>query len=82
MPANPNCYAVMARREERFTDSLPLGEEDKRVIWQTRGKWFVEFAELKGWKAKRAVSIKAFPSRHSNRARGVYRRRSHEVPRT
>src|SRR5262249_57969447 len=45
-----SALAVLAVREEWFTDDLPLNVEGKRVIEALRGKWIVEAAELSGMK--------------------------------
>ncbi len=43
-----SAIAALCFDEELFTDSLCIGDDEKKVIEQTGGKWIVELAELAG----------------------------------
>lgn len=71
---------IMAVNEEWFTDSLPIGADDKIVIEQTSGIWIGELADLHG-KRGDVNKLKAFASRKRDRARLAYGHRREERPR-
>jgi predicted P-loop ATPase len=73
--------AVLAVREEWFSDDVPLNMDGKRVIEALRGKWIVEAAELSGMRRSDIEHLKAFLSRQVDRARMSYDRLVTEVPR-
>lgn len=64
-----------------FTDSLELGDDPKKTIEQTAGKWIVEVAELGGMNKRDVEKVKAQASRVSDRGRLAYDRVTTEVPR-
>jgi predicted P-loop ATPase len=76
-----SALAVLAVREEWFTDDLPLNVEGKRVIEALRGKWIVEAAELSGMKKADVGHLNALLSRQIDRARMAFGRLPIEVPR-
>jgi len=73
--------AIMAVREEWFSDDLPLGADAKVVIERTQGRWIVEAAELDGMGKKAVESLKAMLSRRIDRSRMAFGRMPHEAPR-
>jgi len=64
-----------------FTDALPLNADSKKTMEQTQGIWLAEIAELQGKTSKELDGIKAFLSRHTDRARKAYAHRPAAVPR-
>jgi hypothetical protein len=64
--------AILARRDEWFTDSVPLSVDDKRMIESTSGRWIAEFGELSGMRTGEVEKIKAQLSRQTDRARLAY----------
>jgi hypothetical protein len=73
--------AILAVREEWFSDDLPLGADAKVVIERTQGRWIVEAAELDGMGKKDVESLKAMLSRRIDRSRMAWGRMTHEAPR-
>jgi hypothetical protein len=73
--------AVLAVKDEWFTDDLPLNAEGKRVIEALRGKWIIEAAELSGMRRTDIEHVKALLSRQFDRGRLAYDRIVSEVPR-
>lgn len=71
---------IMAVFPEWYTDSIPIGADDKVIIEQTSGVWIVELADLHG-KRRDVNAIKNFASRHSDRARLAYGHKREERPR-
>ena len=69
-----SALAVLAVREDWFTDDLPLNVEGKRVIEVLRGRWIVEAAELSGMKKADVEHLKAMLSRQIDRGRMAYGR--------
>jgi hypothetical protein len=69
-----SALAVLAVREDWFTDDLPLNVESKRVIEALRGRWIVEAAELSGMRKADVEHLKATLSRRVDRARMAYGR--------
>jgi hypothetical protein len=67
--------------EAHFSDCLPIDAESKIVIEQTRGRWIIEFAELKGIKEKDVNGVKVFLSRTEDAARGAWGKVRSDVPR-
>jgi predicted P-loop ATPase len=64
--------AVLAVRDDWFSDDLPLGADPKKVIEQTVGKWIIEASELKGIRERTVEHLKSFLSRQIDRARMAY----------
>ena len=64
-----------------FLDDLALGIDAKVVIEQTRGKLFIELAELTGMHRRDVEKVKAMVSRQADRARAAYGRRAEDTPR-
>lgn len=73
--------AILAVKEEWFSDDLPLGADAKVVIERTQGRWIVEAAELDGMGKKDVESLKAMLSRRIDRSRMAFGRMTHEAPR-
>ncbi|TPE59470.1 hypothetical protein FJQ54_13360 [Sandaracinobacter neustonicus] len=72
---------VLAVRDERFADDLPLNSDGKKVIEQTAGKWIIEAGELKGMRKGEVEHLKSFLSRQDDTARLSYARLPVIVPR-
>lgn len=73
--------AILAVREDWFSDDLPLGADAKIVIERTRGRFIIEAAELAGMNKKGLESLKAFASRRIDRSRMAWGRLPHTAPR-
>jgi predicted P-loop ATPase len=73
--------AIMAVKDEWFTDDLPLGVDSKTVIERIHGKWLAEASELKGMRGAREEHLKSFLSRQIDRARLAWRRVRTELKR-
>jgi Virulence-associated protein E-like domain len=76
-----SALAVLAVREDWFTDDLPLNVEGKRVIEVLRGRWIVEAAELSGMKKADVGHLNALLSRQIDRGRMAYGRLPIEMSR-
>jgi predicted P-loop ATPase len=76
-----SALALLAVKEEWFTDDLPLNVESKRVIETLRGRWIVEAAELSGMRKADVEHLKAMLSRRVDRARMAWGRLPIEAPR-
>jgi hypothetical protein len=76
-----SALAVLARKEDWFSDSLPLDADDKEIIEVLSGKWIVEAPEMKGLRGQKVEHLKAMLSRRVDRARLSYQRTTSEVPR-
>ena len=70
--------AVLAVRDEWFSDSLPVGADGKVVLEQTTGKWIMEAADMQGMTRRTVDELKAFLSRRADRARMAYGRTTTE----
>lgn len=73
--------AILAVREEWFSDDLPLGVDAKVIIERTQGRWIVEAAELDGMGKKDVEGLKAMLSRRRDRSRMAFGRMTHDAPR-
>lgn len=73
--------AILAVREEWFSDDLPLNVHGKEVIERTRGRWIIEVAELSGMRTAEIEHVKSFLSRRIDRARMAYGYEPTEAPR-
>jgi hypothetical protein len=76
-----SALALLAVRDEWFTDDMPLNADSKVVIERLAGRWIVEAGELKGMRKGDVEGLKAFLSRRVDRARAAYARLTQEVPR-
>ena len=74
-------FKLLAMEEEFFSDDFPLGGDTKQTIEQTRGKFLIECAELKGMRASDVTKVKSQLSRTHDYARLPYDRVASEVPR-
>jgi hypothetical protein len=63
--------ATLATRPEWFSDSIDLTADEKKIIEQTRGKWIVEIAEMRGRRGE-VDHIKASLSRQVDSSRLAY----------
>jgi len=73
--------AILAKREEWFSDDLPLNMDTQKIIERMAGRWIIEAAELKGMRKGDVEHLKSFLSRRVDRARMAYGRLPVEVPR-
>lgn len=73
--------AVLAVKEEWFTDNLPLNADPARTIESISGRWIIEVAELQGGRKSEVEHVKAMLSRRIDRARLAYGRLPSEYPR-
>ncbi len=73
--------AVLAVRDDWFSDDLPLNQDTQRTIERMTGRWIVEAGELKGMRRADIEHLKSFLSRTIDRARPAYGRMTMEVPR-
>ena len=70
----------LAVNPEWFSDNLPLSGDSKVAIEQTRGKWIIECAELKGkGRGDNSDTLKNFLSMDTDRARMAYGKHPVEV---
>nr|WP_246588164.1 virulence-associated E family protein [Paracoccus bogoriensis] len=76
-----SALALLAVRDEWFSDDLPLDADGKRAIEALNGKWIVEAAELTGMRRSDIDRLKAMLSRQADRGRLAYARLPVEVPR-
>jgi predicted P-loop ATPase len=73
---------TLATRDDWFTDCLSLKDGPQKLLEQMQGKWFGEFAELKGARRGDTDHMKSQLSRQSDRARGAYKEFVKEKPRS
>jgi predicted P-loop ATPase len=73
--------AVLAVKEEWFSDYLPLNIEGKQVIECLRGRWIIEASEMSGMRRADIGHLKSFLSRQMDRGRMAYGHIVSEVPR-
>jgi virulence-associated protein E len=73
--------AVLAVKEEWFSDDFPLHIDSKKVIENLLGRWIIEAAELSGMRRGEVEHIKAMLSRTRDRARMSYDRIITDAPR-
>lgn len=73
--------AVLAGDPEWFTDDLPLGEDTRRMIESTSGRWIVEAGELRGMSRADVQQIKQYLGRTKDSARLAYGKEDKEIPR-
>src|SRR5262249_7936760 len=73
--------AILAVKEEWFTDDLPLNVEGKRVIEATQGKGIIEDAELNGLVRAEVEHLKSQVSRQVDHGRLAYAHLPSDVPR-
>ncbi len=76
-----SALAVLAVRDEWFSDDIPLNADGKRVIEALGGRWIVEAAELKGMRRGDVEHLKSLLSRRVDRARMSYERLPSVAPR-
>ncbi len=79
--AKSSALAVLAVKEDWFSDDLPLNAKAQVVIEQTQGRWIIEAGELKGMKGRDVEHLKNFLSRRRDSSRMAYERLSQDVPR-
>jgi hypothetical protein len=73
--------AILAVKDDWYTDSLSLSANPKITIEQTRGKWIVEVPELLGGKKSEIEQVKAFLSRRVDESRMAFGRETTHVAR-
>lgn len=76
-----SALAILAKREDWFSDDLPLNADSQKVIERIAGRWIVEAAELAGMRKGEVEHMKSFLSRRIDRARMAYGRVPLEHPR-
>lgn len=76
-----SALAILAKREDWFSDDLPLNADAQKVIERIAGRWIVEAAELAGMRKGEVEHMKSFLSRRIDRARMAYGRVPLEHPR-
>jgi hypothetical protein len=79
--AKSSALALIAVREEWFSDDLPLSANTQQVIERTQGRWIIEAGELSGMGKRGVDHLKAFLSRRADRSRMAYGRLPHDAPR-
>lgn len=72
---------VLAKKEEWFSDQLPLGEDERKTVEALSGKWIIESGELAGLRKGEVEKVKAQLSRSVDRARMSYARLAEDYPR-
>lgn len=72
---------VLAVKDHWFTDSVPMGADDRMMIERLQGHWIVEMPELKGMSDRQVEHLKAFLSRSTDRARLAYAHLPTDAPR-
>lgn len=68
--------------DENFSESKILGEDERKQMELTTGKWFYELAELAGMKKADQYALKNFVTKQIERARAAYAHFLTEQPRT
>jgi predicted P-loop ATPase len=76
-----SALAVLAIRDDWFTDDVPLDAESRVLMERIGGRWLVEMAEMKGLKRSEVESVKSMLSRRTDKARMAYGRMTTEQPR-
>ena len=76
-----SALAILAVREEWFSDDMPLNLDLQTTVERLAGKWIIEIAELKGLKNSEVEHVKAFLSRRVDRTRPAYGRLPRDYPR-
>lgn len=59
-----------------FYEEISFGADEKRIIENMQGAWFIEISELNGFKRQEADWLKSFITRKSDKTRLAYERRS------
>lgn len=59
-----------------FYEEISFGSDEKRIIENMQGAWFIEISELNGFKRQEADWLKSFITRKSDKTRLAYERRS------
>lgn len=77
-----SALAVLAVQDDWFTDDLPLGEETRKMIEQTTGRWIVEAGELRGIGRSDVHTLRQYLGRTKDTARLAYGREPPEIPRS
>ncbi len=73
--------AALVPDPEWFTDTVPMGDSDQRLMEAIAGKWIVEASELGGMSRGEVEQLKATLSRPADRARMAYAKSVSERPR-
>jgi predicted P-loop ATPase len=73
--------SVLAVDDDWFTDDLPLGEDTRKMIEQTTGRWIVEAGELRGMNKSDVHTLRQYLGRTKDTSRLAYGKESTEVPR-
>lgn len=59
-----------------FYEEISFGADEKRIIENMQGAWFIEISELNGFRRQEADWLKSFITRKSDKTRLAYERRS------
>ncbi len=59
-----------------FYEEISFGADEKRIIENMQGAWFIEISELNGFRKQEADWLKSFITRKSDKTRLAYERRS------
>ena len=73
--------AALVPDPDWFTDTVPMGDSDQRLMEAIAGKWIVEASELGGMSRGEVEQLKATLSRQVDRARMAYAKSVSERPR-
>lgn len=76
-----SALAILAVRDEWFTDDLPLNADSKRLMEALLGRWMVEAGELQGMRRGDTDALKGILSRTTDKSRLSYDRTVTELPR-
>jgi predicted P-loop ATPase len=68
-----SALAVLAVRQDWFTDNFPLHSKDKEIIEHLQGRWIIECGELAGMKQAQIEEIKVLLSKQKDTARLSYK---------
>ena len=76
-----SALAVLALRDDWFTDSFPLNAHNRETLEHAQGKVIIEVAELQGMGRAAIEHVKAMLSRTTDRGRLAYAHTQSEQPR-
>lgn len=75
-------FAILAGKDEWFTDQVPLTAGYKDVQELLAGIWIAEMGELAGLRKADVEPVKSFLARRFDRGRGAYKRKTKSQGRT
>src|SRR5262249_43820957 len=80
-PGKSEAIRILAVRREWFSDGVSFNTRGREMLEALKGKWLIEFGELKGLKGSLSEKSKATLSRWADRGRPAYARFQAEVER-